>query len=51
LGFRWDVFNVTNTPRFDVGQMQSLPDPQISGNTMARWPRATRGPVAACGLR
>ena len=26
LGFRWDVFNVTNTPRFDVGQMQSFPD-------------------------
>jgi hypothetical protein len=24
--FRWDVFNVTNTPRFDVGQMQGYPD-------------------------
>ncbi len=26
LGFRWDVFNVTNTPKFDVGQMQGFPD-------------------------
>jgi hypothetical protein len=24
--FRWDVFNVTNTPRFDVGQLQGYPD-------------------------
>jgi hypothetical protein len=26
LRFRWDVFNVTNTPRFDVGQLQVTPD-------------------------
>ena len=26
LRFRWDVFNVTNTPKFDVGQMQGFPD-------------------------
>lgn len=26
LGFRWDVFNLTNTPKFDVGQMQGFPD-------------------------
>jgi hypothetical protein len=26
LRFRWDVFNVTNTPRFDVGQVTMLPD-------------------------
>jgi hypothetical protein len=29
LRFRWDVFNVTNTPKFDVGQLQGFPD--ISG--------------------
>jgi hypothetical protein len=22
LSFRWETFNITNTPRFDVGQMQ-----------------------------
>ncbi len=26
LRFRWDVFNVTNTPKFDVGQLQVTPD-------------------------
>ncbi len=26
LRFRWDVFNVTNTPRFDVGQLSVTPD-------------------------
>ena len=26
LRFRWDVFNVTNTPKFDVGQLQGFPD-------------------------
>jgi hypothetical protein len=26
LRFRWDVFNVTNTPKFDVGQVTMLPD-------------------------
>ena len=26
LRFRWDVFNLTNTPKFDVGQMQGFPD-------------------------
>jgi hypothetical protein len=26
LRFRWDVFNVTNTPRFDVGNVTMLPD-------------------------
>jgi Carboxypeptidase regulatory-like domain len=24
--FRWDVFNVTNTTKFDVGQLQGIPD-------------------------
>jgi hypothetical protein len=24
--FRWDVFNLTNTPKFDVGQLQGFPD-------------------------
>lgn len=26
LRFRWDVFNVTNTPRFDVGNVTMTPD-------------------------
>jgi hypothetical protein len=26
LRFRWDVFNVTNTPKFDVGNVTMLPD-------------------------
>jgi hypothetical protein len=26
LRFRWDVFNLTNTPKFDVGQLQVVPD-------------------------
>jgi len=26
LRFRWDVFNVTNTPKFDVSQLQTIPD-------------------------
>jgi hypothetical protein len=26
LRFRWDIFNVTNTPKFDVGQMTMFPD-------------------------
>ena len=26
IRFRWDVFNVTNTPKFDVGNMTMFPD-------------------------
>ena len=26
LRFRWDVFNLTNTPKFDVGQLTNTPD-------------------------
>ena len=26
LSFRWDTFNVTNTPRFDVGNVNMFPD-------------------------
>jgi hypothetical protein len=26
LRFRWDIFNVTNTPKFDVGQLSVTPD-------------------------
>ena len=26
LRFRWDVFNVTNTPKFDVAQLTNTPD-------------------------
>ena len=26
LRFRWDVFNTTNTPKFDVGQLTNTPD-------------------------
>ncbi|MEO7133386.1 MAG: hypothetical protein ABI024_04120, partial [Vicinamibacterales bacterium] len=29
LRFRWDVFNATNTAKFDVGQLTNTPD--ISG--------------------
>ena len=24
--FRWDIFNLTNTPKFDVGSMTMFPD-------------------------
>ncbi len=30
LTFRWETFNVTNTPRFDVGQMQFLGNNSLS---------------------
>lgn len=26
LRFRWDVFNLTNTPKFDIGQLTNTPD-------------------------
>jgi hypothetical protein len=26
LRFRWDIFNLTNTPKFDVGQLTMFPD-------------------------
>jgi hypothetical protein len=26
LRFRWDIFNLTNTPRFDVGNVTMFPD-------------------------
>ena len=26
LRFRWDIFNLTNTVKFDVGQVTMLPD-------------------------
>ena len=26
LRFRWDTFNLTNTPKFDVGNMTMFPD-------------------------
>jgi hypothetical protein len=26
IRFRWDVFNLTNTPKFDVGQLSVTPD-------------------------
>ncbi len=26
LRFRWDIFNATNTPKFDVGQLTNTPD-------------------------
>ena len=26
LRFRWDVFNATNTAKFDVGQLTNTPD-------------------------
>ena len=26
LRFRWDTFNLTNTPRFDTGQVLMTPD-------------------------
>jgi hypothetical protein len=26
LRFRWDIFNLTNTPKFDVGQLNMFPD-------------------------
>ena len=26
LRFRWDIFNITNTPRMDVGNVTMFPD-------------------------
>jgi carboxypeptidase family protein len=43
LGFRWDVFNVTNTPKFDVAQLQGFPD--ITG--FGRY----NGTLATCDAR
>ena len=49
LRFRWDVFNVTNTTKFDVGQMQGFPDLANFGQYQtAHWHHATRGRVGAC---
>ena len=50
LRFRWDVFNLTNTPRFDTGDVTMFPDiaPRASAATTARSPRATAPPAAAC---
>jgi hypothetical protein len=33
LRFRWDIFNVTNTPRFDVGNVTMLPDRKTTFGT------------------
>ncbi len=41
LRFRWDVFNVSNTPRFDTGQVTMFPD------TAASFGRYN-GTLAAC---
>ena len=36
--FSWDVFNVTNTPRFDVGSMQFVGNNSVSsGSTFGEY--------------
>ena len=52
LRFRWDVFNVTNTPKFDVGSLNDVPGSHAaSAGTTARWRRATPRRGAACSSR
>jgi len=41
LRFRWDAFNVTNTPRFNVGAMDMFPD---IGSTFGRY----NGTLTSC---
>jgi hypothetical protein len=41
--FRWDVFNVTNTPKFDVGQTEGFPDLAAFGRY--------NGTLATCGAQ
>ena len=41
LRFRWDTFNLTNTPRFDVGQVDMFPD---IASTFGRY----NGTLATC---
>jgi hypothetical protein len=41
LRFRWDIFNLTNTPRFDVGNVTMLPD---RGTTFGSY----NGSLATC---
>ena len=50
LRFRWDMFNLTNTPRFDIGRRRHVARTSRtrSAATTARWPPATAAPAAAC---
>ena len=52
LRFRWDVFNVTNTVRFDTGNVTMTPDQATTfGQYTGRWRRATAARAAACRRR
>ena len=53
LRFRWDVFNMTNTPMFDVNGSAMTPDrtTTFGQSTRRRWRPATRRPAGACSLR
>ena len=52
LRFRWDIFNLTNTPRFDVGRLTMLPDRATTfGSYNGRSRPATAAPAAACSSR
>ena len=53
LRFRWDTFNLTNTPRFDVGNVDDVPGPRghVRHATTARSRPATAAPGAACSSR
>jgi hypothetical protein len=43
--FSWDVFNVTNTPRFDVGSMQNLGNNNVtSGSTFGEYTKTMTTP-------
>jgi hypothetical protein len=41
LRFRWDIFNLTNTPRMDVGNVTMFPD---RANTFGSY----NGSLASC---
>ena len=52
LRFRWDIFNLTNTPRMDVGNVTMFPDRATrSGPTTDRLRPATAAPAAACSMQ
>ena len=45
LRFSWEVFNVTNTPRFDVGSMQNVGNNSVaSGSTFGEYTKTMTNP-------
>ena len=52
LRFRWDMFNLTNTPRFDVGNVNMFPDITTTfGRYNGTLATCDGRPAAACSSR